>query len=416
MKILKLLASNIKKLKIINIEPDSNLVKITGKNGSGKSSTLDCILYAMGGKDVIPSNPIHKGEMKGDIQLILGQSNEDGYEVAVHRTFNSSGTTKLNVVEAVPTGRSPQKILDDLMGKLSFDPQEFNRMKPPQQLETLRGMVKLDVDIDELDKQNADMYIIRATVNKEIKQLEGEVEGITIPPNPPTQEQDISALLTEMEEAAQFNTSLSGEIQHRNNLLIALENEKNELFMAELRVKKLKKKVQEIELNLPPESTESPMDLSEIKGKIEMAQSRNRIHQLVVKRRTLTNLLDSKKAKSAYYTGQMESRTEQKLQAIASAKMPVPGLGFGEGEVLFNSLPLEQASDAERLKISVGIAMAANPTLRVLRIKDGSLLDSTNLQLLAEMAELQDFQIWIEICDESGKAGIVMEDGMVVGA
>jgi hypothetical protein len=59
------------------------------------------------------------------------------------------------------------------------------------------------------------------------------------------------------------------------------------------------------------------------------------------------------------------------------------------------------------------IAMAANPELRVLRIKDGSLLDENGLRLVAEMADAGDYQVWIEQVDTSGKVGIVMEDGAI---
>lgn len=57
--------------------------------------------------------------------------------------------------------------------------------------------------------------------------------------------------------------------------------------------------------------------------------------------------------------------------------------------------------------------MAANPKLRVLRIRDGSLLDKKSLGLIAAMADDQDFQVWIEAVDTTGKVGIFMEDGAV---
>jgi hypothetical protein len=109
----------------------------------------------------------------------------------------------------------------------------------------------------------------------------------------------------------------------------------------------------------------------------------------------------------------MESRTEQKQKAIASAKMPVKGLSFGDGIVLYKGVPIEQASSAEQLRVSCAIGMAGNPKLRVMIIKDGSLLDSDSLKLLAGMAKDQDFQVWVERVDASGQVGIVMEDGHV---
>ena len=58
--------------------------------------------------------------------------------------------------------------------------------------------------------------------------------------------------------------------------------------------------------------------------------------------------------------------------------------------------------------------MAANPTLRVLRIQDGSILDSKSMAILEELCKAHGFQAWVEEVREDGKIGIVMEDGEVV--
>ncbi len=81
---------------------------------------------------------------------------------------------------------------------------------------------------------------------------------------------------------------------------------------------------------------------------------------------------------------------------------------------MLNGVPLTQASDAEQLRASLAIAMALNPKLRVIRVRDGSLLDSNAMKIIAEMAETKDFQVWIERVDDSGKVGFVLEDGHVV--
>jgi len=51
--------------------------------------------------------------------------------------------------------------------------------------------------------------------------------------------------------------------------------------------------------------------------------------------------------------------------------------------------------------------------LKVIRILDGSLLDSTNMNLIKEMAQGQDYQVWVEVVDESGKVGITIENGEI---
>jgi len=59
----------------------------------------------------------------------------------------------------------------------------------------------------------------------------------------------------------------------------------------------------------------------------------------------------------------------------------------------------------------MGIAMAENPELRVIRMK-GNDLDEASLKIVEEMAKDKDFQVWIErwLGDESG---IIIEDGSV---
>jgi hypothetical protein len=110
----------------------------------------------------------------------------------------------------------------------------------------------------------------------------------------------------------------------------------------------------------------------------------------------------------------MDERTKFKMDAISKAQMPVEGLGFGEGLVTYRAIPFEQCSSAEQLRVSLSIAMAANPKLRVIRIQDGSLLDEDSLAAIATMAKAGDYQVWIERVDTSGKIGIVIEDGSII--
>ena len=80
-------------------------------------------------------------------------------------------------------------------------------------------------------------------------------------------------------------------------------------------------------------------------------------------------------------TAQMKELQERKKAAIEAAKLPVSGLEFGEGELLLNGVPLAQLSAAEQLKLSMDISMAENPQLKVVLLKDASLLDNESMPL-----------------------------------
>jgi hypothetical protein len=124
--------------------------------------------------------------------------------------------------------------------------------------------------------------------------------------------------------------------------------------------------------------------------------------------------LDNAGAKQADLTVLIEALDDSKARAVAAAHMPIEGLAFDDEGVTYNGLPFRQCSASEQLRVSVAMCMAVNPTVRVIRITDGSLLDSDSLALIAEMAGANDFQVWCEVVDESGQLGITIEDGSVV--
>ncbi len=104
---------------------------------------------------------------------------------------------------------------------------------------------------------------------------------------------------------------------------------------------------------------------------------------------------------------------KKKADALAKVKFPIDGLGFDDSGVTFYGVPFVQASAAEQLRVSAALAMATDPELRILQVRDGSLLDSDSMAVLEELAAEHDFQVWVEVVDESGSLGIVIEDGSV---
>lgn len=425
MKIVSLTAENVKKLKAVEIKPDGSLVQITGANGSGKSSVLDAIYMALAGTKAIPSAPVRKGEAKARIKLDLG-------DVVVTRRFTAAGGTSLTV-EAADGARygSPQKMLDELLGSLTFDPLEFSRMEPKRQLETLRGLVQIDVNIDQLDEDNKRDYDARTDINRRIKQLRAQAEAITVDPDAPAEPVDVSELTAEMQRAGEHNADIERRRANREKAAEQIAGMRKDAESGREKAAELRAKADRIEQDAATAEARAnelqakidaagelpaPIDVAAISARINTAAATNRAVQDRELRADIERQAAAAEANVAALNEQMEERTRQRAEAIAGATMPVPGLSFGDGEVIYQDLPFAQACSAEQLRVSVAIAMAANPKLRVLRIKDGSLLDENGLQLIAEMAAERDYQVWIERVDTSGKVGIVMEDGEVVGA
>ena len=428
MKIIKLTAENIKRLRAVEIKPTGEVVEITGRNAQGKTSVLDSIWWALAGTSHIQAQPIRKGEKKARVRLDLG-------ELIVERRFNEHGSTLF--VESIAGARfpSPQTMLDELLGALSFDPLAFARMEPKEQFNTLRRTVKLSVDTDLLDQQNAADFARRTDVNRDAKALRARAEAIIFPAELPDAPVDDTALLNAIQKAGEENTEIEGRKARREKAAsniaqmrttaqvkfarqgeIARQVEELNKQAATLRIEfeTIKAEADALEVKLKEAGDlPQPVDVGMIRRSLDAAKSVNVGIAKRSERAKLTAEAEVLEKSSAVLSEKITARETAKQDAIRSAKMPVEGLGFGTGRVEFNGVPLEQAASSEQLRISLAIAMAANPKLRVIRIMDGSLLDSESLKQIAETAKAHDYQIWIERVDESGKIGIVIEDGAV---
>ena len=437
MKIIALQAENIKKLVAVEIKPDGNIVQITGKNGQGKTSILDCIWWALAGSANIQAVPIRNGENTAKIRLDMG-------EVVVTRTFrkNKDGeSTSAIVVENDKGARfpSPQTMLDKLLGAMSFDPLAFARMDRRGQFETLRKFVP-GVDFDEIDRIQKSDFSKRTDLNRLVKEelaLSQGVDGTKIVTEVLIDE---TLLVAALDDAGQSNT----EIEKRRERRLAA---KDDLDSSRLQLKDIQKDAAiEAKLILDDAKQRSEMILTKAAAKAETltahvndiqsrldnagplpelintAEIRQRIEAARKKNEAVTmtaSLLRHAQAAMAYETQAkaltdiMEKRETEKQKAIAAASLPVKGITFIDGAILMNEVPFDQASDAEQLRASIAIAMALNPKLRVIRVRDGSLLDQDSMKLLKEMADNRDYQVWIERVDTSGKVGFIIEDGHV---
>jgi DNA repair exonuclease SbcCD ATPase subunit len=423
MRIIQLTAENVKKLTVVSITPDGNLVQITGLNGQGKTSVLDAIWFALdaaaAGKG--QTKPIRKGAKTARIELKLGDGK--AVKLIVERRFTETDSYLTVRTEDGAEYKRPQALLDDLFGALTFDPLGFLREKPRGQYDVLRQLVKLDVDLDALEAANTADYAARTTINRDVKAKRAQAQGIQVADDLPAEPIDEAAILDEMQDAADFNADvvrlttakrdIAREIARHREEAQSLRAKAAQLLADAARIEELAVRVQTTSENAPP--VPDVKDIGIVRAKLDRAKAVNTQIAQRRRREALEHEAEQLETKAEQLTTSIERRGQRKLESIARATMPIPGLNFGDGEVLYDGLPLTQASDAQQLMISTAIAAALNPKLRVIRIRDGSLLDDNAMAQLAKFADERDMQIWIERVDGSGAVGIVMEDGHVKG-
>jgi len=386
MRITRFEAENFKRLKAVDITPDDNTVVITGRNAQGKTSVLDGIMAALSGrkgaKELV--RPIRDGEAKARVVVELD-------DLVVERKWTPSGST----VIVSPKGgnarlNSPQAVLDKLIGDLSFDPLAFAEADPKSQVETLIDLIGRE-QFDALTAERKAAYENRTEINRDVKRYRAEVESRAdareIEPVDPAE------LVDEL-RLAERKVALLEEHSRLKQQMIDIQAR-----MAEI----------EIEGKAMPKHR-STGDLNKM---LSSARETNEQAQRWIDRKAAEEALARAESVSAKHTALIESVDERKATLIQSANLPVEGLTFDEDGVEYNGVPFVQSSSAERLKVSVGMAMALNPELRVICIRDASLLDKDSKNALVALAKQHDYQIWYEVVGDGGKVGVVIEDGQV---
>ncbi len=447
MKIIRLIAENIKRLRAVNVTPTGNIIKITGKNAAGKSTILDCIWWALGGSAAVQDMPIRAGQDKASIRLDLG-------DYTVTRTFTPSGTyLKVENADGAQF-KSPQAMLDKLLSEYTFDPLAFSSAGPKDQVNTILSLGKLEVDWMEVeriaciapDKRLSPLeaiasvrdalYTRRRDTNRALEQA--KAVALTVADAQPAEPVELRALyeqktvvernIAETERLQAASAQLLNDVKSRMlKIDRARENHAKQVAQLEQELKEtvdnLFAEIKAAELkqvdvkNRLLKCSEQPIDATEIESKIEQADAMNASAARYDQRIAAEREQDRLEKESSAVSERIASLDAYKAGLIGVMKLPLPELGVtvvnGSSTVTYNDIPLAQASSAQRLEVSMAVAMALNPTLRVLRVENASLLDSEHMAVIERMAADKDYQIWMEIVDESGKVGVHIADGMV---
>lgn len=427
MQIIELTASNVKRLKAVKIVPKGAVINLGGENEAGKSSVLDSIQMALGGEPS-ESMPVRKGEEKAVITVNLG-------DLVVRRTITPDGGGTLTVTDADGLKKSsPQTILDRLTGRLTFDPLEFSRQKPKVQAETLRQIVGLDLSA--LDARRAEAYDRRTAVGKNIKECEARLAAQPHHEGLPAKPIVTADILTAQAEAARRNQEnertrwaarrLDSEAMA---LLKALDHERTSIEQLKQEIINLQASVDrrtaeydqtkaavQVKVRAAADAMDAAGEIVDepLNGFVRQLTDADRTNRLIgenMMRQDVVEVLKTRRVEHETLTEEIDRIDSEKARAIREAKYPIDGLGFDVNGVTLDGIPFSQSSSAQQLKVSVAIGLALNPSLRVLLIRDGSLLDEKSLAMLGQMAEKAGAQVWVERVGVDDHTSVVIEDG-----
>lgn len=456
--ILKAEITNFKNIEHRVIDFGGQSVIISGKNGAGKSSLIQAIMSPLNAK-VIPPKAIKNGEDNASVQIEIGGKlfgKHETYKLDLYFSEqHKSGRIKIydKNGDEVKGGR---ELVKTIIGNISFDVFQFiSKSKTPdgkhskagvrEQIEILKSFLSDSerVKLNDLDEEAKNIYDDRTFLNKEIDTLQAELRGCTYTqeeidryakPTPVTPIQDkLAKIGEEMEKWSKVNNGVETRKEQLSKLnhyalneakkLIdilttqALFNVKDplaQIFATELKlfINGLSDKYKKAEeQNAVYEKLQAEISQGEewlkknvkptgdnLTTQLNDANTHNDHHNKIKAYSEKDEQLKSKQVKVKNITSRLEEIKSEKAEVFAKSSLPVKGLSFDEEQVLYNNLPFteEQHPTSTIIGVGVKIAMAMNPNLKVIVIKDGSLLDPGTLKTILQMATKYNYQMLIE--------------------
>lgn len=443
MRITAIAITNFKRIKDVAITPgaDRTIILLGGKNKQGKSSTLDALTAAFGGKKTLPSDPVRHGAGEAEIRVEL-----DGGELTIRRVIQPDGESVLEVRDRLGTVKSPQAMLDGLIGSRFLDPLAFLSLNAKEQRAELMRVIGEADRIATLDGKRERAFAKRTEVGRDLKKAEGELARLPVvevgtPIDVAALHLEVKAHDAERRERERLEAVRAQCERETTDAKSVLERTLAEKAKVDAEIARL----QGVSVQLGIKSAEWAEDLKKceqteadatakcdaatdrwdalqpriaaVDAELARADAHNRAvyaAEAQNKRRAeAVETVEKLKAEVENITAALGVIDQRKAEILAAAKLPVEGLGVdGEG-VTLGGIPLAQASGAERFRVALALAIAASPGLDDVWIRDGALLDEESLDLIAQMAISAGKRPWIERVGTSDPGVIVISDGKV---
>lgn len=437
MRITAIEITDYKRVQKVAITPhaDRSVVLIGGKNGQGKSSTLDALTAAFGGKRSQAADPVRHGAGEAAIYVEL-----DGGKLTIDRTIAPDGTTTLEVRDPEGAVRSPQAMLDKLVGARFLDPLAFLQLTAKEQRAQLMRAIEGADRIDGLNEKRARAFDRRTEIGRDLTKAEGELArlpevevGVAI---------DVAGLTAEAKKLADLQRAGDGlgnmhtqAQREADGAKAQLDETRKQIARLEDQLALLRKVATDQAATVLDRIDEQDAAKAKVDAAAaawaELAPRREQLdvdlaragdhNRAVFEAEAKMKRRAEAAAEVDRFTAQREELTKviaeidrRKAEILGAAKLPINGLAVTDDGIALAGVPFAQASGAERLRVALALAIAASPGLDDVWIRDGALLDDDSLALVVKQAAAAGKRVWIERVGDRDPGVIVIQDGKVI--
>lgn len=425
--------SNYRSVKYIRWVPSKSRNTIAGKNGAGKSQFIEafCSPWAGGfpGADVV-----RHGAYEASINIHL----KDGTDAHLYITKIATNPDKWKLeVRDSPEGKpkpAPKEILSKI-ARIIPDPSKFARITAQERVDMLLQAMGLGEQLRALAEAEKKLVRDREDVGRDLRNKKGELEGIPFPPlDTPDELVDTADLVrqkNEIEAVRAANAKTRQSVGYYGSLRDAANTKVRD---TQQRITSLREEIRRLEAELEVQredactSEESYMaakaaaeslvdpDLTEIDSQLSNSKTINAAVANKQRWQRVAAERDSLKGKWDGIDADVKAVADRRIELLASAPWPCPGLGFDSGDLTFNGSLWSNLSAGERVKVSTAIVFALNPDFQIVLISEGAWLDKENMEIIYDMAEERGALVLCERQLDTDPDSIIIEDGEIVGA
>ena len=418
MKINRLEAENVKRIKAVRIEPTANgLTVIGGNNGQGKTSVLDAIAWALGGNKFRPSDPQRDGSViPPNLKIVMNNG------LIVERKGKNSD---LKVTD--PDGeKAGQKLLDSFVEELALDLPKFMQADGREKAKTLLHIIGIDEQVEALEKKEKELYSERRYIGQVADQKEKFAKEQTYYPDAPDDLVSPSELIRQQQEILARN----GENQKKRDRLKEITFEKHRIFdeaqRLEQQVADIQKRLEERKAAYAKVAQDEEIALKDAaelhdESTAELEASISNIDEINRQVRANLDKLaaedDAKQYREQYNTktAELEAVRKSKDDLLKSADLPLPELSVSDGELIYKGQKWDCMSGAEQLKVATAIVRRLNPQCGFVLLDRLEQMDLDTLREFGVWLEAEGLQAIATRVSTGDECSVIISDGYVVG-
>lgn len=413
------------------LQPGGGLVRVTGKNGHGKTSFLRTIREAIGGAGEVSDVPVNDESEDGTGKVTLELTN--GFTIT--RSFTEANTKGYLTVVGPDGGRHGQTKVTGWLGPHhSFDLMALFDLKPERQREILLSLAS-DPDLQE--KLAVAKSAWQSLYDQRTPHIAEKRRAAQILKDPPAGDRPepvdtsaetkrvahLQAAQRERQDLERAVSDIESRQEKKHNERVRQDREierlERELEAARDTALRLEREADALEVDrvAAVEAVAAAPDVEdELAAVMQRLEDASAIEAALAPWRRHDEAqaaLQAATAEVRRLTSDMAVAEEDERRLLADAGIPVEGLTFDRdsGEPLLNGRPLSVASGGERIRMAVAVAVAADPELRICLVDEANDLDLDALEELDALAREHDFQVIACRIGLEGVGHVVVEDG-----